>query len=153
VGLITFVGLVVFLQMAGEGTVRAFFNVYLDAGLQISTAQIGMLMGVGQLLPVLAALVAPLLMARWGAGQTMSVATLGSALSLLALALVPHWLGASLAFVAVTAMTALAGPARSVFTQEAVMPTWRTAISTVTTMGLALGWSAAAWTGGRCFQP
>jgi MFS family permease len=147
-GLMAFFGMVVFLQMMGEGTVRGFFNLYLDAGLGVAMAQIGLLMGVGQLLPVLVALCAPLVMARWGAGQTLSAATLGMALSVLVLALVPSRMGAVAAGMGVTAMAALVGPARSVFSQEAVRPAWRTAIATATTLGSSLGGSAAGWSGG-----
>jgi predicted MFS family arabinose efflux permease len=147
-GLMVFFAMVVFLQMLGEGSVRGFFSVYLDAGLGVSTAQIGLLIGVGQVLPVLVALAAPLLMARWGAGQTLSAATLGMALSVLLLALVSNRLGAGVAWMGVTAMAALVGPARSVFSQEAVRPHWRTAISTATILGSSLGGSAAGWSGG-----
>jgi MFS family permease len=149
VGLMGFVGLVVFLQMVGEGTVRAFFNVYLGTGLHVSTTYIGVLMGVSQLLPMFAALAVPLLMARSSAGYVLSAAILGMAVCLFLLALVPHWAGASLAFMGVTAMAAITGPARSIFSQEAVSPQWRPAMSAASTMGLALGWSAAAWTGGH----
>jgi predicted MFS family arabinose efflux permease len=148
VGLLVFVGLVVFLQMVGEGTIRAFFNVYLDTNLHVSTTYIAMLMGVGQLLPMFAALAAPLIMARWSAGYALSAAIFGMAFCLFLLAFVPNWVGASLAFLGVSAMAAITGPVRTIFSQEAVSSQWRTAMSVATTMGLALGLSAAAWTGG-----
>jgi MFS family permease len=148
VAFMVLMGVVVFLYMIGEGTVRTFFNIYMDSGLQVSTAFIGTLMGVGQLLPIVAAMVAPVLMVKWGAGRTLTVSIVGLAASLLVLAVIPHWLGASSAYIGVAAMASIFGPARNVFSQEAVAPAWRTAISTATTMGVALGWAAAAWTGG-----
>jgi hypothetical protein len=45
VRLLAFFGLIVFLQSIGEGAVRAFFNVYLDTGLAVPSAQIGAIMG------------------------------------------------------------------------------------------------------------
>ena len=44
--------------------VRTFFNVYLDTGLGVTPATIGTIMGVAQLLPIGAALVVPVLVAR-----------------------------------------------------------------------------------------
>ena len=88
--------LVVLLQVAGEGAARTFFNVYLDAGLHVPTAQIGVLSAAGQLLAVPAALAAPLLMARWGKERTFVLGSLGMTLSLLPLALIFHWGAAGL---------------------------------------------------------
>ncbi|MCB0214562.1 MAG: MFS transporter, partial [Anaerolineae bacterium] len=50
--IITILGLVVLLRVAGEGVVRTFLNIYLDNSLQISTANIGVLLAFGQLLAV-----------------------------------------------------------------------------------------------------
>src|SRR5437867_1503503 len=55
-GLFVLLGVVVFLFTASDGTLRAFFNVYLDTRLAVAPAQIGVTMGLGQLLPVVAAL-------------------------------------------------------------------------------------------------
>jgi hypothetical protein len=63
--------------------VRTFFNVYLDAGLAVPSAQIGTIMGAAQLLPIVAALAAPILMARLGTGYALAGAILGSAWGLL----------------------------------------------------------------------
>jgi predicted MFS family arabinose efflux permease len=147
-GLIAFIGLIVLLQAAGKGVVRAFFNVYLDAGLDVSPAQIGAIIGAAQLRPVLAALVTPALMARWGAARTCLWATLGLVICLVPLALIPHWIAAGLGFMGVMAMGALIGPARTIFSQEAVAPSQRATMSAATVIGLALGWSTTAMAGG-----
>ena len=80
--LLIFFGVIVFLQAIGEGAVRTFFNVFLDAGLAVLPAQIGAVMGVAQLLPVAVALSIPFLLARWGTGFTL-VAALVVILSLI----------------------------------------------------------------------
>jgi MFS family permease len=147
--LIVFIALIIFLQTLGEGMVRTFFNVYLDTDLQVPTAQIGLIMGVSQLLPVLAALSAPLLMTRWGVGRTLAlVGGLIASAFLLLLAFIPNWLVAGLAYMGIMSTTAIAGVGRNLYSQEAVVPRWRTAMSSAVTIGMALGWALAAALGG-----
>jgi len=146
--LIALMALVVLLQLAGEGTARTFFNVYLNTALRIPTAQIGWLSAAGQLLSVPAALAAPPLMARWGKGRTYASASLGTALCLLPVALIPHWGAAGLGFMGMVALAAIARPANMVYHQEIVAPEWRAAMSGATTMASALSWAAMAFGGG-----
>lgn len=89
-GLLAFWALIVFLEAMGEGSVRMFFNVLMDTGLQVPTATIGLVMG-EQLLPIAVALALPLLLARWGTGYTL----LGGAFALAA-CLCPFALGAQM---------------------------------------------------------
>jgi len=117
IGLFVFLGVVVFLQTAGEGSVRAFFNVYLDKALQMPTAQIGVIFGVGQLLPVIVSLVTPLLLARWGAPRVLALTSVGAGLVSLPLALFQHWIPATLGFVGLMSMLAINAPTRSIFSQ------------------------------------
>jgi MFS family permease len=148
VGLFIFFGLVVFLQTAGEGAVRTFFNVYLDSDLGVSTAWIGTIFGLSQLLSLAIALVAPQLLGRWGAARMLTASIVGIGVTLAPLALVAHWLPASLGYMGMMIALALNGPARSIFSQEMVAPCWRTTTSATATLGLALGWSSAAAAGG-----
>jgi MFS family permease len=152
VGLLTFFGLVVYLAAIGEGTVRTFFNVYLDAGLAVPPAQIGIIMGLAQLLPIGAALSAPLLMARWGTGYALAGATLGIAASLLLLALVPAVWMVALAYMAVIATVTVMATTRDLLGQELVTLRWRTTIAGVAMIGLALGWATAGLAGGYLIE-
>ena len=147
-GLLVLLGLVVFLQTAGEGVVRAFATVYLDTGLQVPPAQIGLLLGVAQLVPLAAALVTPRLLARLGTAGTLALASLGSTLALLPLAAIPTWGAAGLGLTGVMLTAAVNSPARSLFSQEVVPARWRTTTSAVLTIGLALGWASTAAAGG-----
>jgi len=147
-GLIAVMALAVLLQMAGSGSTQIFFNVYLDAGLRVTTAWIGVLWAVGQLLSVPAALAAPLLMTRWGKGRTYVLASLGVALSLLPLAFIPHWGAAGLGFMGVMGLALIASPAITVYHQEIVSPGWRAAMSGATTMAVGLSGAAMALGGG-----
>jgi MFS family permease len=147
-----FFGLFVFLQVMGEGAVRAFFNVYLDTALAVPTAQIGTIMGLAQLLPIAAALAVPLLIARLGTGYALVAAILGISLCLLPLAAGPQLGIAALAFMGVIAMVTVAGTTRDLFGQEMVTPGWRTTSQGVAIIGLALGWAAAGLVGGTLIE-
>jgi MFS family permease len=148
VRLLFFFGVVTYLVAVGEGTVRAFFNIYLDAGLAVPSTQIGTIMGVTQLLPIAAALAAPILMARWGTGYALAGAILGVAASLLLLAVVPTLWMAVLAYMAVVATVTVTATTRAILSQELVTPKWRTTMAGVAIIGLALGWSTAGLVGG-----
>ena len=151
-GLFAFLGIIVFFQAIGEGTVRTFFNVYLDTSLAVPTAQIGIVMGTAQLLPILAALSTPLLMQRWGTGYTLVAATLGIGLFLLPLAAVPQLWAASLAFMGIMGTITVISASRDLFGQEIVVVRWRTTAQAVAMIGLALGWAAAGAMGGYLIE-
>jgi len=147
-GLFVFLGIVVFLQTAGEGSVRAFFNVYLDKALQMPAAQIGVIFGVGQLLPVFLSLIIPSIFARWGIPRVLAITSAGAGLLSLPLAIFQHWIPAAFGFVGLLCMLAINAPARNIFSQEIVTPRWRTTTSAITTVGIGLGWSSTALAGG-----
>ncbi len=128
-GLIAGIALTVLLRLAGRSAATTFFNVYLDEHLHASTALIGALAAAGQLLSVPAALLSPLVASRWGNVRTIVWGSLGMALGMLPLALIPHPAAAGLAFVAVAALFSITtGPLR-IYSQEIVSPPWRTAMS------------------------
>ena len=147
-GLIALVALTYLLRSAGEGVVMTFFNVYMDAGLHASTALIGTVMALGGLLCVPATLATPLAIARWGKGRTVVLGFCGMALSLLPLALIPHWIAAGLGFAGFLAGLGFISPAFFVFSQEAVSPGWRPAMSGATSMARGVSASALALGGG-----
>ncbi|MCL5999480.1 MAG: MFS transporter, partial [Chloroflexi bacterium] len=148
VGLIVLLALVILLQVAGEGVARTFFNVYLDAGLSVPTAQIGALAALGQLLAVPAALFAPVIMVRWRHARTYIVSTLGMALSLLPLALIPHWSAAGFGFMGTMMVAATARTVINIFGMEIVAPAWRTVIAGATSMAVGLSWAIMGLGGG-----
>lgn len=141
-------GFIVFLQAIGEGAIRTFFNVYLDAGLGVPPAQIGAIMGAAQLLPIFAALSLPYFLARLGTGATLLAALLGLIACLLPLAFGPQLWGAALAYMGALGMMTLTGASRDLLGQELVSPRWRTTIQSALIIGLALGWAANGVIGG-----
>jgi MFS family permease len=146
--LIALIAVAVALRLAGRMTVVTFFNVYLDAGLHISTALIGVLAAIGKLLSVPAALITPLLIERWGKERAIILGSFGIALSILPLALVPHWSAAGVGFIGVTALFSVTSAPIRVYSQEIVSPEWRAMMSAALTMGAGLSASAMAFGGG-----
>ncbi len=147
-GLFVFFGVVVFLLTAGEGSVRAFFNIYLDARLHLPTGPIGVIFGVGQLLPVFLALAAPKLLVRWGALLVTAWSSLGASLASLPLALFAHWVPASFGYMGLLGMLAINGTSRSILSQDMVTPRWRATTAAIATVGQGLGWASTAAVGG-----
>ncbi len=150
--LLAFFGLVAFLGAIGEGALRNFFTVFLDTGLHVPPAAIGTIMGLAQLLPIGAALVIPLLVARWGTGYALAAAFLGAGLLLLPLAAIPLVSVVAVAYVGVVAMITVSSTARDMFGQEIVIPRWRTTSQGVAVIGLALGFSASGIGGGMLIK-
>lgn len=147
-GLFLLFGIVVFCTSTGEGAARTFFNLYLDTSLGVPPGQIGAIMGFGQLLPAGVALLAPLFIARWGTRTTIGLAAIGVAVCLLLLAFIPQWVVASLSFLGVLVMVSIGSPVRNMFSQEIVLPHWRSTTSAIIIIGLALGWAFIATVGG-----
>jgi hypothetical protein len=113
----------------------------------VATAQIGAAMGFAQLLPVLTALLLPLLLARLGTAMTLAATTIACALCLALMGLVPQWVVATTALMGVQATIAITGPARGLFSQEIVSARWRTTTAALATVGLALAWAITAAVG------
>jgi MFS family permease len=150
--LIAFLTLVRLLVVTGVGTLFTFFNVYMDAGLQISTVHIGVLSAVGRLLSIPTALIVPLLTVRWGSGRTAAWASLGTAFSMLPLIFISHWGAAGLGYIGTIALTSIRYPAFLVYTMERVSPGWRGTMSGAGEMASGLSFSAMALGGGYIIE-
>jgi hypothetical protein len=98
-GPISLMASVVMLRLAEHPAINAFFNVYLDPVLRAAPAVIGALTAAGHLLAALGALATPLGVMRWGNSTASVLGSLGMALGLLPLALIPHWGIAGLGYV------------------------------------------------------
>ena len=146
--LIAAVMLIAFLQVAGASVVATFFNVYMDAELNESTGLIGTLIGTALLVGGVAALSTPVLAARWGHKRVIMRASVGISLSLLLLALVPHWSAAGVGYVGIVSLTMIRFATFSVFHQELVAPRWRRTMAGAYTMAGGLGYAASSLGGG-----
>lgn len=135
-------------RMAGEGAARSFFNVYLDTDLNVSTARIGLLYAIGQIIAGPTALLAPLLVRRWGKVSTAVGGTLGIATSMVLMALVPHWAAVGAGFTGVIGMLSITRAVTNVYQMEIVVPEWRGLMSGVVSMAMGIGFSSMALGGG-----
>ena len=142
------IGLISLLAAPGVAVARTFFNVYLDAELGISPSSIGWLIGLAQLLSVPAALVMPYVLAKTNHVQVFTYTTLGIALALLPMALIPRWEAAGLGYISVVVLVAVRMPAFAVFHQELVAPRWRSTMSAVTTSTALIGFAITSFGGG-----
>lgn len=147
-GLIGLIGVVSLLHVAGEGAVRTFFNVYMDAGLQIPTSLIGTLMATGQLLAAPVALTLPFFTGRLGNHPTVVLSAVCTPLMLIPMALLPHWIPAGFCFMNIVALAAIRRPAFVVYNQEIVPARWRATMSGASSMMAGIGYSVIAMGGG-----
>ena len=146
--LIAFMALLMFLHVGAVSAANTFFGVYLDDYFHLSPTWIGLLAAAGQLLAIPMALVTPTAIARWGKRQTILIGFLGSALSLLPMALVPHWGAAGLSFIALNALVAFTTPALFICQQEIVAPSWRPLMSGAIVMARGGSTALMAFSGG-----
>ena len=148
-GPLLLIGLISLLAAPGVSVARTFFNVYLDSELGVPPSSIGWLIGLAQLLSVPAALVMPQVLARVGHTRVFTGTTLGIALALLPMALIPRWEAAGLGYVSIIVLIAVRMPAFTVFHQELVSTRWRPTMSAVTTSAALAGFAITSFGGGR----
>ena len=146
--LIAMLSLVSVWRMIGESAARSFFNVYMDDGLHVSTATIGVLIAASQIVAGPAALAAPLLVKRVSKTSMIALGTFGSVLGFLLLALGAHWILAGLGFVWAAAMFSATRAIVNVYQMEIVAPEWRAFTSGATSMAMGVGYSSMALGGG-----
>ena len=138
----------VFLWATAEGAAQAFFNVYLDTRLDVTTFQIGIIIAIARIAGIPASLAAPDITRRIGNGQTAALASLGAAVSLIPLALVQHWAAAGAAFVAVNISVGILAPASYLFMFALVAERWRLTIASISIGAGVAGFAAIALGGG-----
>jgi MFS family permease len=148
IAVIAVLALTALLTKAAVGTPQGFFNVYLDADLGLSTASIGTLMAIAQLVSAGAVLSAPMLMARLAQHGTFALACAGMVTGLLLLGSVPQWLAAGLGYTLLSAMAFVADASFNVSSQEAVAPGWRSTVAGANFMAEGISRTAVGAAGG-----
>jgi predicted MFS family arabinose efflux permease len=148
VGLLALIALVRLLQVSGLAALTTFFNVYLDTELLLPTAQIGAIIACGRLLGVPAALATSALTARFGNRAVVVGASLGTAFSILPIALIPHWGAAGLSFIGVIGLSWIRYAASTVYFLELVPPSRRATVSGVTEMAAGITFTVLTFGGG-----
>ena len=146
--LLFFLSITALLRMSGEGAARSFFNVYLELDLGASTSRIGLLLAFGQLAAGPAALCAPALAARAGRVPMIVVTTAITAISLVIMALVPHWAAAGIGYTVVVGLRSVTQSVSSVVHMEIVPASWRGITSGIVSMSMGLGFTSMSLGGG-----
>ncbi|MEZ4729537.1 MAG: MFS transporter [Caldilineaceae bacterium] len=139
----------VYLSQLGPASCQFFCSAYMDTTLLLSAATIGLLTGIGQFTTILAPLLTPRLAHRYGNGWTLMTASLGTAVSLLPLALIPHWAAAGTGRLGALALAAIWMPALQVFQMELVDPRWRTLTYGIVSMAMGCAYASVGFVGGR----
>ncbi len=137
-----------FLQVTGIGAAGTFYNVYFDTVLHVPTAHIGLISAAARLASVPAALVIPLLVARWNAPRVVVLACVATAISLLPMIFSQQWGWAGLGYVGAVVFSAMRFPAYIAYTLELVPPNWRGRLSGSGEMAGGLSFSLIALAGG-----
>jgi len=135
------------LAVAGEWTMRIYFNVYLDRVLATPTAVIGVLLASAQLMG-LTAFLAPQAAARWGRQRVVLMGLLSIPVAFLPLILFSHWLAVGMGYMILLAALSMAYPTLGVFSQSMVAPRWRTTIASAMSMSIGAGIAITSLGGG-----
>ena len=138
----------IFLGQIAPAACQSFCNAYMDRELMLSSAAIGLLTGVGQFTTILAPLLTPRLAARYGNGWTLMMGTVGTAVSLLPLALIPHWSAAGAGRLGLLALSAIWMPALQVFQMELVDSRWRALTNGIVSMSMGFAYALIGFGGG-----
>jgi MFS family permease len=149
VALISLMGLVMALRTAGEFAANTFFNVYLDSGLNVRTLLIGVMVAGAQLMGGIATLSMPLLAKRWGKERIIGLGSIGVAVGLVPLALVPHWAAAGVGLMGTIGSATIVTASIFIYGQELVTPSWRAVMSGAIWMGVGIGGAAIVIGGGQ----
>jgi len=138
----------VYFRHAGWATCQSFCNAYMDTDLHLSASSIGLLTSAGQVAAILAALLSSRLIARHSTGKMLITATIGTGLSLLPLALLPHWTGAGLGRLGVQVLSTIWITALQVYQMELVDAEWRSMSYGTISMAMGLGFGSLSLVGG-----
>lgn len=141
--------LVAALVGVGGGVLFPFFNVYCTKRLGASTAQIGFIYALSQVLMGGFMLLAPSLAGRWGKILTITGGHLLAIPAILALALVPRLGVAAIAYWMRVVGLNMVSPVSSTFTMEVVPPRLRATTSGIANTTWSTAYALAAFVAGQ----
>ena len=142
----------IYIRHAGWATCQSFCNAYMDTDLQLSTSAIGMITSVVQVAAIVASLLTPRMMARYNNGGTLLLTTIGVAISLLPMGLIPHWAAAGAGRIGFQVASAMWIPVLQVFQMELVDSEWRALTYGITSMAMGFGFGSFSLVGGYIIE-
>jgi MFS family permease len=152
IGILIFLGILFVVQLGSENALQMFLNVYLADDLLVSDALIGTIFAVARLLPFFLSPILPFALRRWGSGLTMSAGYLLISVCAILIALIPSPWVAAAGFILFNLAASFNGTARNLFGQESVQPRWRTSVTAVFTIAIAIGGSIVGFGAGRLIE-
>jgi MFS family permease len=138
----------VYLGHGGWAIRQVFASAYMDTLLRLPASAIGLITGAGQFAAMLTPLLNPRLARRWGDAWTLAVTALGTGLSLLPLALFPHWSAVAVGSIGVLSLSAMWMPALHTFQMEQVEPRWRSLAYGALSMAMGFSFASMSLLGG-----
>jgi MFS family permease len=146
--LIALMSIYIYIRHAGWATCQSFCNAYMDADLHLSTSSIGLITGVVQIGAIIASLLTPRLMARYNNGGALLLTTVGVAVSLLPMGLIPHWTAVSVGRIGFQVSSAMWITVLQVFLMELVDSEWRALTYGITSMAMGFGFGSSSLVSG-----
>jgi len=137
-----------FMMVGAVGATNTFFNVFMDEGIGVSPAVIGVIIAVARLTAVFVALMVPYVTERFGTAQTALLAGAGTALVIIPMALFPIWQLAGFGYLGMQSMTSLRYNAQYVYLMSITPPQLRTVMTGAGEFSGGLAFAFFAWIGG-----
>jgi MFS family permease len=129
-------------------TCHAFCSAYMDTDLQLSPGAIGLIIGAGQFVAILAPLFVPTLAQRYSNQWVLAGISLGMGISLLPIVLWENWLAVGFARLGIVALDAMWQPSLQVMQMETVSTRWRSLAYGIFSMMLGLAFASVSLSGG-----
>ena len=139
---------VCFSQAAGA-TCHSFCTAYLDTEFHLSTSRIGLISSVGQFVSIFAPMLLPMLARRRGNGWTLMATTIGGAVSMVPLILIPQWFAAAVGQFGSMVLSAVRMPALQVYQMEMIERRWRSLAYGAVSTAMGLSFALVSFSGGQ----
>jgi len=138
-----------FLNHGAMASSRVFYPPYFDLEFGLPTAVIGLITSIGTALAVGAALVAAPFARRHGSPAIMRFAAMGSAASLLVMALSPGWAVAAVGVIGTLALVSVWMPNYQMRLMEMSTPEQRSLVAGAGSMAMSMGFASMSFSGGH----
>ncbi len=146
------VGLILVYVIFSQGAVavcHSFCNAYMDEELRLSSSAIGILGALGQLCAVIVPFTVPRLSRHMNNGNLLALASMGTALMVLPLALIENWAGVGLGRLGIMSLAAIWMPVVQIYQMEMVQREWRPLAFAFLSVALGLNYGTLSYFGGR----
>lgn len=144
--------LFVWFSQAAGATCYSFCNAFMDVELQLSTFAIGIISSAGQFASIFAPMLLPMLARRRGNGWTLMATTVGGAVSMIPLILIPQWFAAALGQFASMVLSAVRMPALQVYQMEMIEKRWRSLAYGAVNTAMGLSFGLVSFGGGQIIE-